>query len=282
LRNLSSGDFSAIMAGLATENLAQLTKDLAAQLTSETQQHLLTATIDHWARQDVTAAFHALKDLPSELVQPAIFGLGTRIGQGYIAGLPLADQLELLPQVLAGYQPDRKKFPFGNQAAQGLYQSIASEAPEQALAALVADPAADEQSLRAVFLTWTAQHPAAAAEGIAQLPADKQQSATKHVIERWVALDPMAASVWAHSLPAGGNYDQAANGLATALAAREPSSAFAWASSVTAPERNLNVLQQVLKSWADPTAASAAIDAAPNLNEPTKSACREYLDKLTP
>ena len=82
--------------------------------------------------------------------------------------------------------------------------------------------------------------------------------------QQWAEYDPAGASEWIGTLPGGQARDAAVGRLVGKIAVSDPSSAFAWASTVVDDGDRSTLLQTTFNSWRklDATAARSAIESA--------------------
>ncbi|MDB4491852.1 hypothetical protein N9260_02415 [bacterium] len=84
----------------------------------------------------------------------------------------------------------------------------------------------------------------------------------------WIRQDSLAASEWIGELPAGPSRDAAVRRLVNQIQGDDPSSAFAWATTLGDESRRTSELQSVLSQWkqTDPNAALQALQST-NLSD---------------
>jgi hypothetical protein len=159
--------------------------------------------------------------------------------------------------------------------------------PQEALQLATQMSAGPEQDsvYSKIISTWSATDPAAASDSLSVFPPGPAlTSAAQNVAANWIQADPTAAANWIKSLPPGDIRDIGASEEAKALVTSNPSTAFAWATSIgnlqTATQRERSIIQVWGRS--DPAAATAAVQAAPNVTELARTRMLSLIQRNNP
>lgn len=107
--------------------------------------------------------------------------------------------------------------------------------------------------------------PASSIEWAAKLTGNIGLETRTDAVANWVKVDPAAASSWIGEQPPGAVREDAATTMIPMIKSTDPAGAWAWANSLTEPERRASMLLEVSKAWQkkDATAATAAMEALP-------------------
>ena len=120
-------------------------------------------------------------------------------------------------------------------------------------------------------------HPESGARWIAGHPlGDRIANIGQRLTGEWADRDPEAASTWLGTLQPGKVRDEAATGLAKAVAPFDPKAAFAWALEIADGNLRTGALDHAfgIWLWSDPEAALLALDDS-KLNGEEKQRLRD-------
>jgi hypothetical protein len=100
----------------------------------------------------------------------------------------------------------------------------------------------------------------AARQWAATLPPAEQAEANVSIAGQWISDDPVAASEWLATWPAGKNKESAATILISQIQKDDPERALTWATNCLQGQNRYYALAEIMENFAtkDPNAASAA------------------------
>ncbi|RYD31569.1 MAG: hypothetical protein EOP86_17620, partial [Verrucomicrobiaceae bacterium] len=235
------------------ENPGGVFRDLTSGTMTAAAKFTADAMARQWVEKDPTAVVAAFEKTADKDAK-------SLLSNALVSHAARTRDFDLIGKLSGGLDP-QSMWPLQNAV-----QNSARSDPARTLAwadQLPAENNISGNARSAAVGAWAAYDTGGALAYAGKRPAEEQPALYGSISNSWANTDLYGTSEWVASLDEGPNRDQAAMGLISQLARKEPESALAWARSIKEPSAQENSYMNLFMNWGmrDSGAALQALQA---------------------